>query len=57
MPTPNAGFLARFRRRHGRSGECDASILAEIDLMLDPGAQFLAVMADELGPMSKTDIN
>ena len=44
MPAADAGFLRGFKQGHGGTGEDDAALLIEIDLVLDPCAPF----ADEL---------
>ena len=48
VPAAYAGFLAGFHQRHGRASEGNPPVLAEVHLVLDPGAQFLPVLADEL---------
>ena len=49
MPAADTGLLTDLDQRHRRAGEGDASLLAEIHLMLDPGTP----VADELGLVEK----
>jgi hypothetical protein len=49
VPAADARFLVGLHQRHGRAGEGDAPVLAEVDLVLDPGAP----VADELGLVEK----
>jgi hypothetical protein len=53
VPAAYAGLLAGLDQRHGRAGEGDSPVLAEVHLMLDPGAQGLAALADELRPVQE----